>query len=157
MKTGYFDIDDAEYFGNYTQFLSASRLKEFARCPYTFNLYEKGLLSRPSSSAAQVLGTAAHCMILEGPEVFHERYDVADGPVNPKTGRCFGRDTKKYQDWLAGFDMPPIPTEDMITIEAMAASVFRNENLYLTIVAGKGDAEITARANILGVDCQGKL
>lgn len=50
---------------------------------------------------AMLLGTALHVRVLE-PEAFEARYLVCDGPVNPKTGKPFGRETKAWAEWRAG-------------------------------------------------------
>jgi hypothetical protein len=48
------------------------------------------------------LGSAVHTLSLE-PHRFDERYEVVQGPINPTTGRPYGKDTKKYEEWLKSF------------------------------------------------------
>lgn len=58
----------------------------------------RGILPAYDSPAFQV-GRLAHMMILE-PDRFAEQV-VTCGPVNEKTGKQYGRDTKAFHDWQA--------------------------------------------------------
>jgi hypothetical protein len=58
----------------------------------------RGILPPYDSPAFQV-GRLAHMMILE-PDRFAEQV-VTAGPINEKSGKPYGRDTKAFQDWQA--------------------------------------------------------
>ena len=47
------------------------------------------------------MGRAAHCLILEGRNAFDREYVVTDGPINPRTGESYGRNTKTFAEWAA--------------------------------------------------------
>jgi exodeoxyribonuclease VIII len=44
------------------------------------------------------LGTGLHCLMLDGSKKFNETY-FTGGPVNPKTGKGYGRDTQAFAEW----------------------------------------------------------
>jgi hypothetical protein len=133
--------------------VTAHSLKEYAQCPYTYKLRQDGLLPRRESSAFR-FGGAAHCYILEGREEFERRWLVG-GPVNPKTGKCFGHGTKAYEEWAEAQDRPVISDEDAATIQEMAASV-RAHKLASKLLSN-GVAEGVLRTNLIGLDIQSRF
>ena len=103
--------------------LSSHMLKTFQQMPYKYYAMISGLYQEPDK-AEYAIGTAAHKLILEGKEAFDEAYTVAcDAPVNEKTGKPYGADTKKYQEWLALQDKNVISIEDFEEIAVMNKSV----------------------------------
>ena len=87
------------YHSKARQNLSSHQLADFRKCPELYHRKQLGLIpdqDRPS----YVIGRAAHCLILEGEEKFEATYAVG-GPTNPKTGKPFGAQTKKYAEWAA--------------------------------------------------------
>jgi len=70
---------------------------------------------------AMRLGTAVHAAILE-PERFAEVY-ITGGPVNPKTGNPYGRDTKKFAEWAAEQDALVLSESDFEMCQALGAAV----------------------------------
>jgi hypothetical protein len=73
------------------------------RSPWTF--YRTYVTTDPAEKMeseetdAMRLGSAVHMLALE-PEKFGAEYLVLDGPINPTTGKTYGRDTKKFEAWL---------------------------------------------------------
>ena len=53
----------------------------------------------PGDSSAYQTGRAVHTLIFEGRAKFDAEFLISDGPVNPKTGECFGKLTKAYKEW----------------------------------------------------------
>jgi hypothetical protein len=102
--------------------VNSSLLKAFFRSPE--HGHHAATTERESSDAF-VLGGALHTLILEGREVFEDRYNPA-GPINPKTGTTYGRNTKSFADWAeaAGVDTDAILTDGELTIiEGMASAI----------------------------------
>ena len=64
------------------------------------HLRERRLGATDDDTDARAFGRLFHA-IAEGDD---SRFLASDGPVNPKTGRPFGRETKAYADWLAEQD-----------------------------------------------------
>lgn len=74
---------------------------------------------------AMKLGTAVHDLVLE-PEEFLKR-NITGGPINPKTSKPYGRDTKKFAEWEAATGKVAWPRKDWDKINAMAESVMRHD------------------------------
>lgn len=94
-----FSIDDdmpAEVYHKVPAVSASVLMRLYTSCP-------KKLAASPvESSDAMDNGTAFHSYLLDTD--FHSNYFVLpDGPVNERTGKPFGSDTKAYADWLAFF------------------------------------------------------
>lgn len=66
---------------------------------YCYGRFFAKTIPEPESTAALRLGSAFHCLVGE-PEQFDARF-LTGGPVNPKTGRCYGSDTKAFSEWVS--------------------------------------------------------
>ena len=79
--------------------LSNSSLSVLKRSPTEF--YKRFITGemKGQETEAMLLGSAVHMLALE-PERFDAEYVVLDGPINPQTGKPYGRDTKKFEYWL---------------------------------------------------------
>ena len=82
--------------------LSNSSLSVLKRSPAEF--YARFIADPPTMQSEETdamrLGSAVHMLALE-PERFDEQYWISTGPINASTGKPYGRDTKKFADWLA--------------------------------------------------------
>ena len=88
----------AEYHAKSNQYLSSGKLKNFRdESPAYFKADLEGKI-KPFDSVAFAQGRAAHTLILEGRNVYDNTYRIG-GPVNPKTGKHYGRNTQKFADW----------------------------------------------------------
>lgn len=121
--------------------VNSSLLKAF------FRSHEHGhhaATTERESSDAFVLGAALHTLILEGRDVFTERYNPG-GPVNPKTGTTFGRQTKAFADWAEanGVDTEALLTDgELVAVEGMAASIKAQPEVLETIRAANATREV---------------
>lgn len=79
------------------EYLTSHQLLDFAACPLLYKKKQAGLVSEPRREA-YLVGAAAHCLTLEGRAEFESHFQVG-GPINPKTDRPYGRETKAYADW----------------------------------------------------------
>ena len=79
--------------------LSNSSLSVLKRSPTEFHKRFITGEMKGQESDAMLLGSAVHMLALE-PERFDAEYVVLDGPINPQTGKPYGRDTKKFIQWL---------------------------------------------------------
>lgn len=101
--------------------LTAHRLATFRRCPRLFRDMELGIVAdRDTDSYA--FGRAAHTLILEGRDAYRREYEVG-GPINPKTGSSYGRDTKAFAEYAAQCHRQIVTTSDAADIERMALAV----------------------------------
>lgn len=121
--------------------LSNSSLSVLDRSPTEF--YRRFILKDlpQEETDAMRLGSAVHMLALE-PERFHERYTVLDGPINPSTGKCYGRDTKKFEAWLE--DAKQSASGELIIREEFSESIaiaqaFQGHPEILAIMASKAE------------------
>ena len=139
-----------EYRANDAHCMSSHRLDEFRRCPRTFWLKETGQLPRPDSEAF-AFGRAVHVRITEGKEAFNEQFAIG-GPINPRTGSFYGRETKAFQEWALDIGKPILTPSEYEKLEAMAFSV--ESNPLTRIATCAPIVEGVARATVCGVPCQ---
>lgn len=147
-------FEPAEYYHQQSKSgncISSHLLSDFRRNPLLYSKKIKGLISEKPNTA-YAIGSAAHKLILEGQDAFNAEYAVADGPVNPSTGKTYGADTQKFKQWAANYDCEVINTADYGLIVKMAYSV--KENAEAQLLLSKGVAEGVARCELEGVPCQ---
>lgn len=80
--------------------LSNSSLSVLKRSPTEFHARFIAKTLKTEETDAMRLGSAVHMLALE-PERFDDQYWISTGPINASTGKPYGRDTKKFADWLA--------------------------------------------------------
>ena len=130
--------------------LASHALTEFARNPRLFHLKELGLITE-EERAAYIVGRAAHCRTLEGVDEFVRRFAIG-GPINPKTGKPFGQDTKAYAEWAAALGKPAISQDTADLCERLAGAVREHE--VAAALLAEGQAEGVVRREYGGVSCQ---
>ena len=91
-------------------FLTASAIKDYIRDPAIFRASREGRIPFKRSKAMDI-GTALHTIVLEGDEAYNARYMRSEGPINDKTGKPYGTQTKAYKDWRESLD----PSIELIT------------------------------------------
>lgn len=138
------------YHAKAKQFLSSHQLGHFRTSPYLYWRYKAGLI--PDKDADYFLmGRAAHTLILEGSEVFAREYAVG-GPINEKTGKPFGKETKAYQEWAIQAGKPVLTDSEVELANNLRDGVFRNP-LAKELLA-QGVAEGVVRATYCDEACQ---
>lgn len=130
--------------------LSASRLAAFRRCETLFLFDEER-----EETAAQLVGKAAHALILEGREEYERRF-AAEGPINDKTGKPYGIETKACQEWIAANGRAVLGSQAAALVEAMAASV-KAHPVASSLLDWSGSPELWIEAKYRGIDCHGRL
>ena len=135
------------------EILSSHMLARFQEMPYKYFATITGIYQEPEKTE-YAFGTAAHKLILEGEDAFNSAYVVSDGPVNERTGKNYGRETKAYQDWLSTQQGEVITTEDFNEIAAMQKNVMAHPEIPEKLLLPGGIAEGVVRAEIEGIQCQ---
>ena len=139
-----------EYHAKRKDFLSSHALADFRKCPVLFRQKETGEIE-DEDKPAYVLGRAAHTLILEGIEKFDTEYIVGE-PVNPQTGKAYGKNTQAYQAWFDVQSMAVISPSDFDFIKRLQIAVWTH------IEAGNllqdGIAEGVIRTEYCGIPCQ---
>lgn len=136
--------------------LSSSMLKEFRVCPAHYHALVNGR-TRKSESDAFRFGRAVHKLILEGDRVYRDTYAIG-GPINDKTGRAFGSDSKAFEKWLEEYGMErerTLTPGEAADIGRMREAVRSHRETGRLL--SEGWPELSARAELQGVSCQIRL
>ena len=124
--------------------------------PALFHAMQDNRELRPALSEAMSTGRAMNDFLSMSPEEFLEKYVVADGPTNPKTGKPYGADTKAFAEWKAMQDKIPVSTEQFNMFGKMAQAY--NSHAFIKSL---GTLERTRNAifsaDIEGVTCLVKV
>ncbi len=111
-------------------------------------------MMRPKEDApALAFGRAAHVLLTE-PRLFEECF-VVGGPVNPRTGKTYGQETKKYQEWAVEQKKQPITPENFELMQRMATSARRHKAAAKLL--SEGEAEQVTRQTYADLPCQIRL
>ncbi len=139
-----------QYHAKAGEYLSSHQLLDFIRCPL---LHRKRALSliEEKDSPAYLLGRAAHVRILEGRDAYQNAFALG-GPINPKTDKPFGSNTKAFSQWAEAQGKPVLSHEQVDIIEQMACGVAQNSEAVDLLLYGR--AEGVLRTEYCGVPCQ---
>ncbi len=132
------------------RFLTSHQLLDFMRCPWLHHKKTLGLVE-DGESPAYLVGRAAHVRILEGSEAYEAAFALG-GPVNPKTNKPFGANTKAFTDWAEAQGKPVLSHQQVQLVEQMAAGVNMNQAACELLSCGR--AEGVVRVEYGGVPCQ---
>lgn len=111
---------------------------------------------RPALSEAMSTGRAMADFLTMSAEEFLQKYEVADGPVNPKTGKPYGADTKAYAEWRAVREKTPVSTEQFNMFGKMALAY--NGHAFIKSLGGYTRVRnATLTADIHGVACMCRI
>ena len=152
-------LSDKEYYGAYGQYMSVSLLKKFAEDPLGFDDYMLNRKENERPTDALVMGQATHLAIMEGWEDFDREYVVTDALVNPRTGKTYGRETRKFQSICESLEVNPwraLSTYDVSSIKSMDDAV-RGDLEASVAISGCTKIEWAIRGKLHGVPFQGKL
>jgi hypothetical protein len=141
---------EAVYAARRKDHLSSHALAEFRKNPRLYQLKQIGLVVE-EERAAFITGRAAHCRVLEGEAEFRRRFAIG-GPINPKTNKPFGQDTKAYNEWAAALGKPAISMDTADLCDRLARAVGEHEAAAALIA--EGQAEGVVRAEFGGIPSQ---
>jgi hypothetical protein len=141
---------DHEYHARAGEYQSSHRLIDFMKSPFLYFKKANGLLE-DKDSPAYLVGRAAHARILEGRDVYEQRFALG-GPINPKTGQPFGAATKAFAEWAVAQGKPVLTLDQVTLVEQMAAGVAMNDAAVDLLLYGR--AEGVVRAEYCGTPCQ---
>jgi hypothetical protein len=133
--------------------LTSHRLAEFRRNPLLYFRKSVGLVTEEDRPAFAI-GRAIHCRVLEGHGVLFSRYAVG-GPVNPRSGKTFGVDTKAFAEWATMMNKPVISDETATLCEQVAEAVDAHDEARALL--SEGQAEGVVRTMYAGLPSQGRL
>lgn len=130
--------------------LSSHALIEFRRNPLLFRKKQLGLIEE-EERAAFIVGRAVHCRVLEGEDEFRRRFAIG-GPINPKTGKSFGQDTKAYAEWATAIGKPAISQDTADLCDRLTRAV--REHDVATSLISEGQGEGVVRTEFAGLPSQ---
>lgn len=146
-----FEVETAEqYHARAVDFLSSHQLIDFMKCPWLHFKKHAGLIE-DKDSPAYLVGRAAHSRILEGRDVYEASFALG-GPVNPKTGRPFGANTKAFHEWADAQGKPVLSHEQVELIENISSGVSMNNEAVDLILYGRSEGAL--RTEYCGLPCQ---
>lgn len=136
--------------------MSSGMLREFRRCPAHYRAITTGRMTRPDTGAFR-FGRAVHKLVLEGEAAFRACFTIG-GPLNDRTGRSYGADSRMYAEWLRANSLERGAA--LTCTEADAARRIRDAALghpEIAALLAEGWPERSARARLEEVDCQIRL
>lgn len=139
-----------EYHAKASEYLSSHQLLDFMTCPWLYRKKQLGLIA-DSDSPALLIGRATHVLILEGRDVYEAAFSFG-GPVNPKTGKPFGSNTKAFAEWAAAQGKPVLSHEHVELVEQMASGVNMNDEAVDLLLHGRSEGVV--RTDYCEVPCQ---
>lgn len=126
--------------------LSNSSLSVLKRSPTEFHARFIAKTLRQEETDAMRLGSAVHMLALE-PRKFDAYYRIETGPINPSTGKPYGRDTKRFEAWLdqeSGEDARIILLDDEFAESIEIAKAFQS-HLYIMAVMSLSSEKVFER------------
>jgi len=141
---------EAAYRAKAKTHLTSHALADFRRCPLLYRKKQQGLAA-DEDRPAYFVGRASHVLILEGIERFEDEYAVG-GPINPRTNKAYGSNTKAWAEWAATIGRPVLAEDQFELIVNLTTSVRAHP-----IAAGllsNGVPEGVVRAEYAGRPCQ---
>lgn len=115
----------------------SSEARVFRRSPQESMDERNGLKQRIDKGCFQI-GRMVHMMVLE-PERFAKQV-VDHGPINPKTGSQYGRDTKAWREWA---ELNP----DKVVVEPWIRTMLQRMPTEIKAIFRSGLAETTVRVD----------
>jgi len=103
------------------EYLTSHLLAAFRKCPLLYHQKRLGLIA-DEDRPAYLVGRATHTLLLEGRDRYEAEYAFG-GPINPKTGNPYGKNTKAFAEWAEAQGKPVLTDDQAILVESMAAAV----------------------------------
>lgn len=154
-------VTDPEDYRN-SDAISFSKLKVFEQCPY---LYWKRFVAKTIAptepTKAMWIGTATHCLILEGAEAFASRYvskpETYESEKGPKVWNANAKICEAWEDNQRALGREVLTKADSDLIFRMREAVQSNEDAVKLLAPG-GSAEIAIRlSHEGGMVVQGRI
>jgi len=139
-----------EYHAKAGEFLSSHQLLDFMSCPWLYRKKRLGLIG-DADTPAMFIGRATHCRILEGRDAYESQFAFG-GPVNPRTNKPFGSNTKAFAEWARAQGKPVVSHENVELIEQMASGVAMNDEACDLLLYGRSEGVV--RTEYCGTPCQ---
>ncbi len=144
---------DAAYRKRAASHLTSHALGDYRKCPLLHRKKALGLIP-DTDTAAYLVGRAAHTLILEGQVRFEADFAVG-GPINPKTGNPYGRNTNAWAEWAARVSKDVLTDDQYALATNMASSI--NTHPFAVELLAHGVPEGVVRTTYCNRPCQGRI
>lgn len=154
------DMTQAQYFeaSEGRKVVTPENIGGLLEYPALFHAMQDDRELRPALSESMTVSRVFTDFLNMSGAEFMSAYVVADGPVNPKTGKPYGMDTKAYAEWRAGLDKEPVSTAQMSMFGTMATAFLSHGYVKALELGGYGESRnVVVAANVAGVDCMCKV
>lgn len=154
------DMTQAQYFeaSEGRKVVTPENIGGLLEYPALFHAMQDDRELRPALSESMTVSRVFTDFVNMSNEEFMASYVVADGPVNPKTGKPYGMDTKAYAEWRAGLDKEPVSAAQMNMFGKMASAFLSHGYVKALGIAGYGESRnVVVAAKVAGVDCMCKV
>jgi len=146
-----FEVEPAEeYHRQADRYLSSHQLIDFIKCPWLYRKKSLGLIA-DTDSPNYLIGRAAHTRILEGRDAYETQFALG-GPINPKTNKPYGSNTKAFAEWAVAQGKPVLSHDQADLIEQMASGVAMNDEAVDLLLYGRSEGVI--RTDYCDTPCQ---
>lgn len=142
-----------EYHAKAGEYLSSHQLLDYMACPWLYRKKRLGLIA-DNDTPALLVGRATHVRILEGRDAYESQFAVG-GPINPRTNKPFGSNTKAFAEWAEAQGKPVLSHDHVDLIEQMAAGVAMNDEAVDLLLYGRSEGVV--RTTYRGTPCQIRL
>jgi len=133
--------------------LNSHSLATFRKCPRLYSL-GPSLPTWKQEPQSVLVGRAFHCLVLEGQEIFDGQFAVG-GPLNPRTGKPYGRTTESYKQWLEHEGKDAIDDETAALLSRMQVGLMSSPHARKLLSSGFGES--TVLGTIGNVPCQSRI
>lgn len=156
MKLKTVDLTEAEYDTRRKTHETAHSFAQFRRCPALYKLDRDGKLPAKDSEIF-AFGRAFHVLSLFGLMPYKSAYAIG-GPVNEKTGRPYGSETKAFAEWAATQGKPVLTLEQDKTLLEMNAATRKHPFASALLAPTETNhAEVAVEADLYGHRCQSRI
>ena len=139
-----------DYHAKADEYLSSHQLLDFMKCPWLYRKKQLGLIEE-KGTPSYLIGQAAHVRILEGQDRYQQMFALG-GPINERTGKPYGSDTKAFAEWQQAHGKPVLSNDQVKLVEKLAAGVSMNAGAVDLLLYGQ--AEGVVRVDYCGLPCQ---
>ena len=136
---------NAEYHADLSHY-SHSMLESYIKNPGDFrDIYITGSRAPDPPTEPMQFGSAVHMAVLENVDI-PEHYTILNPPINKKTGKPFGIQTKAYESFFQLLD----PAGDYLTLQQCDAIQAINKNIHahrdaMILLGVGGESEVAVR------------
>jgi len=121
------------------------------KSPWHFREAFEGRVEGKAESDAMRLGSLEHLMVLE-PKRFSEC--VVPAPINEKTGKAYGAETKAWAEFAMAHKGKIVATDEDIESARRMADTLHSHPAIGPLIRGAAATELTLVASLFGVKCK---